>query len=133
VLNRLALIALLLLACNQKSPTEPEADTRPRGLLYGTVTIGPNCPVERPDQPCPTPPEAYSIRKVLVFDEAGKDLLFTVDIDSHGGYQAMLLPGRYTVDFKRAGADRTSGVPTVVTIAASTDTRLDIDVDTGLR
>lgn len=132
MLKRIAVIALLALACNQKSPTEPE-DTRARGLLYGTVTIGPNCPVEQQGQPCPPPPEAYAMRKVLVYDQIGKQLLFTVDIDSHGGYQALLLPGRYTIDFKRIGIDRTSGVPAVVTITASTDTRLDINVDTGLR
>ena len=132
MLKRVALLALLALACNQKSPTEPE-DTRPRGLLYGVVTIGPNCPVETIGQPCPPPPEAYSIRKVLIYDQARQQLLFTVDIDSHGSYQALLLPGKYTVDFKRVGLDRTTGVPAVVTITASTDVRLDIQVDTGLR
>jgi hypothetical protein len=132
VLKHVALLALLAVACNQKSPTEPE-DTRVRGLLFGAVTIGPNCPVETVGQPCPTPPEAYSLRKVLVYDEAGKQLVSTVDIDSHGAYQAMLLPGKYTVDLKKVGLDRASGVPAVVTITASKDVQLDIQVDTGLR
>jgi hypothetical protein len=132
VLKRIAVLALLALACNQKSPTEPE-DTRVRGLLYGVVTIGPNCPVETVGQPCPPPPEAYALRKVLVYDEAGKQLLYTVDIDSHGRYEAMLLPGKYTVDLKKVGIDKASGVPAVVTVTASKDVKLDIDIDTGLR
>ena len=132
MLKRLAIIALIAVACGGKSPTEPE-DTRPRGLLYGVVTIGPNCPVEHEGQPCPPPPEAYTLRKVLIYDEAGTKLLFTVDLDSRGSWRISLLPGKYTVDMKRVGIDKASGVPVVVTITASTDVRLDIAVDTGLR
>src|SRR5256885_1539867 len=73
------------------------------GRLSGVVTIGPNCPGPETTQPCPTPPDAYALRKVLVYDEAKTKLLFTIDIDSQGLYLVDLAPARYSVDVKKAG------------------------------
>jgi hypothetical protein len=129
-------IALLLLsaACHgTDSPSEPIKSAFPNGRLSGVVTIGPNCPVESTTQPCPTPPDAYAARKVLVYNEAKTVLLYTVDIDSQGLYLVDLPPARYTVDIKKAGIDRASGVPAVVEIKANTVTKLDISIDTGIR
>ena len=128
-------IALLILfaACHDgDSPTDPQSSSQPHGRLSGVVTIGPNCPVET-TSPCPTPPGAYTARKVLVYNEAQSQLLFTVDIDSQGLYLVDLSPARYTVDVKKAGIDRASGVPAVVEIKANTVTKLDIAIDTGIR
>src|SRR5437867_1320545 len=125
-------IALLQLSCNSaSSPTEPLATTF--GRLSGVVKIGPNCPVEQVGNPCPTPPDAYKLRKILVYDEQRTRLLFTVDIDTQGLYFIDLLPGRYLVDLKRAGLDHSNDVPKVVDIRANVVTALDISIDTGLR
>jgi hypothetical protein len=127
------LLFLAALACHgPTSPNDP-ASQQPHGRLAGTVKIGPNCPVEQPGNPCPTPPSAYSLRKVLIYDEQKTRLLFTVDIDSQGLYFIDLLPGRYLVDLKRAGLDHSSDVPKVVDIRANVITALDISIDTGLR
>ena len=131
MLRRLAFLAIILAACHG-SPTDP-VDDRPIGILKGIVTIGPNCPVQQQGQDCPPPLDAFQIRKVLVYDEAKTKLLFTLDINSGGGYTATLLTGKYTVDMKLVGIDQSPDVPAVVTIHANTVTRLDIDVDTGLR
>lgn len=129
----IAILALLAIAACH-SPTNPDdSASLPHGRLSGLVTIGPFCPVERVDQPCPTPPSAYAERKVLVYDEKVTRLLHTVDIDSRGLYLIDLRPGRYTIDVKKVGIDRTSDVPTVVTIIANSVTRLDIKIDTGIR
>lgn len=123
---------LAQLACH--SPTSP--DDRPGqiyGRLAGTVKIGPNCPVETPGQPCPTPPSAYGLRKILVHDELRTRLLFTVDIDSQGLYFIDLVPARYLVDIKGTGLDRSTDVPKVIEIHANTVTPLNISIDTGLR
>ncbi len=128
----LAVVFLLLLACHGSSPTDPTASLQ-HGRLSGIVTIGPNCPVEQKDNPCPTPPSAYAARKVLVYDEARTRLLFTVDIDSHGLYVIDLVPNRYTVDLQKQGLDRAAEVPAKVDIRANDVTRLDINIDTGLR
>ncbi|HEY6139905.1 MAG TPA: hypothetical protein VI670_19275 [Thermoanaerobaculia bacterium] len=129
----IALLVLLAACHDGSSPTEPlAATTIDHGRLSGVVTIGPNCPVET-SSPCVTPPGAYELRKVLVFNEAGTTLLHTVDIDSQGAYLIDLAPAKYTVDVRKAGIDRASGVPAVVEIKANVVTKLDISIDTGLR
>ena len=129
------LIPLLLvaaLACHgSSSPTNPS--NQPHGRLAGIVKIGPMCPVEQEGSPCPTPPSAYSTRKVLIYDEQRTRILFTVDIDSQGLYVIDLVPGRYVVDLKQNGIDRSGDVPKVVDIHANTVTNVDISIDTGIR
>jgi hypothetical protein len=97
------------------------------------VKIGPICPVERADNPCPTPPSAYAARKILVMDEQGTKELFSVDIDAQGLYVIDLVPARYLINLKRAGIDRTSDLPKVVEIHANSVTTLNVTIDTGLR
>ena len=128
------LLLVLLAACRGggNSPTNPQNSDVVLGRLSGVVTIGPNCPVETAN-PCPTPPGAYALRKVVVYDEMRTNLLYTVDIDSQGLYLVDLPPARYTVDVKKAGIDRASGVPTLIEIKANTVTKVDISIDTGLR
>ena len=127
-----ALVAVSLIVACQRSPTDP-TDDRPRGVLFGLVIIGPNCPVEQQGQECPPPLDAYQIRKVLVYDAAKTKMLFTVDIDSRGAYRAILLPGNYTIDMRRVGIDSSPDVPAVVTIHANAETKLDIHIDPGIR
>jgi hypothetical protein len=132
--RRAAILALLIvLACSgRNSPTDPSTEG-PRGTLSGAVTIGPNCPVETTAGPCPPPPGAYALRKVLVESADGSKVLFTVDIDEHGFYRIDLVPGVYTIDLKKSGADRSADVPAKVTITLGVATILNIDIDTGLR
>ena len=126
-------VLLLIVACSGKnSPTDPSTQG-PRGTLSGAVTIGPNCPVETTAGPCPPPPGAYSLRKVLVETADASKLLFTVDIDEHGFYRIDLVPGVYTIDLKKNGADRSGDVPAKVTITQGVATTLNINIDTGLR
>ena len=127
-----ALLAIVgLAACN--SPTAPSGQPSVHGRLAGVVTIGPNCPVQSETNPCPTPPSAYTLRKVLVFDEQRAHLLHTVDIDTQGLYVIDLAPAKYLVDLQRVGIDRSADVPKLVEIHANTVTTLNIAIDTGLR
>lgn len=130
---RYFLIGLIVAACN--SPTSPNDDpaAQVHGRLAGTVTIGPNCPGPVTTAPCPTPPDAYKARKILVYNEAKSSLLHTVDIDSQGAYFIDLPPAKYTIDLKGSAADRTGDLPKTVEIHANSVTRLDVDIDTGLR
>jgi hypothetical protein len=130
----IAFLILVAAACHSgDSPTAPQSSSQVLGRLSGVVTIGPNCPGPTTTQPCPTPPDAFAARKVEVYDEARTKLLFTVDIDSQGLYVIDLAPAKYTVDVKKVGIDRASGVPAVVDIKANTVTKLDIAIDTGIR
>src|SRR5216684_8401062 len=127
-----ALLMLLNAGCH--SPTSPDNGVPAQhGRLSGIVTIGPNCPGPETANPCPTQPSAYAARKILVYNEAKTNLLFTVDIDSQGAYLIDLAPARYTVDLKPNGIDRTSDLPQVIEIKTNTVTRLDVNIDTGIR
>jgi hypothetical protein len=127
------------MACH--SPTSPtdgktagSGGTTEHGRLSGIVTIGPNCPGPQNDSnPCPTQPSAYAARKIQVWDAAKKTLLFTVDIDSQGSYLIDLTPATYMVDVKPNGIDRTSDLPKAIDIHANTVTKVDVNIDTGLR
>ena len=129
-MNRV-LVALALLTLSCHGPTDPDVATRLHGRLSGVVNIGPNCP--GPQQPCPTPPSAYALRKVLVYNESRSRLLFTVDIDSQGAYFIDLPPGSYIVDLQRSGIDTTKDLPKNAVIRANLVTRIDINIDTGIR
>jgi hypothetical protein len=129
----LAAALLVLVACHGSStPTELSTEG-PHGRLSGTVTIGPNCPGAETSTACPTPPDAYAARKILIYNSARSELLFTVDISSQGLYTILLTPGTYTVDAKLTGADKTGDVPQSVTIVANDTKVLDVRIDTGLR
>jgi hypothetical protein len=129
----IVLIALLA-GCSGSgtSPTDPQTQ-QPHGRLSGTVTIGPNCPGPTTTNPCPTPPEAYAQRKILIYDTTKTRLLFTAGVDSQGLYTILLLPGRYTVDLKPNGIDRTNDLPKSVTIVANGTVVVNVSIDTGLR
>ena len=133
LLRRVTLL-ILLFAAACHSPTSPEdPSSRPHGRLSGLVKIGPNCPVEQPGNPCPTPPAAFQLRKILVYNASKSKVLYVVDIDSQGLYLIDLAPARYVIDLRGAGIDRTADLPKTVEIKANTVTRLDVSIDTGIR
>jgi hypothetical protein len=136
VLNRVTLAAILalLLCCNgSSSPTDPQA-SQEHGRLSGTVMIGPNCPGPSTTADCPTPPDAYAARKILVYNAAKTTLLHTVDIDSRGLYTILLVPATYVIDLKTSSAaDRTSELPANVTIEANATNVVNVNIDTGIR
>ncbi|MFH1652134.1 MAG: hypothetical protein ABID87_08575 [Chloroflexota bacterium] len=108
------------------------------GILMGQVTIGPLQPVERPGVNPPVPPEVFSSRKIMVYDERGKKLIAEVSIEqvdqsATGRYHVTLKPGKYTVDINHVGIDRSGNVPRVVQIESGQTLVLDIDIDTGIR
>ena len=70
---------------------------------------------------------------MLVFNSDRSRLLFTVDIDSTGLYFIDLGAATYVVDIRGIGVDTTKDVPKAVQIRASQVTRVDINIDTGIR
>ena len=127
-------LALFAAACHgNKSPTEPDDPSLlQHGRLSGTVTIGPNCSGTE-SASCPTPPEEYAKRKVLLYDQAHAHLIHTIDVDTRGFYTIELTPGSYVVDFKGASADTSTSVPKAITIVRGQALDVDIAIDTGLR
>jgi hypothetical protein len=107
-------------------------------LLQGIITIGPLSPVEHPGQTTTVPCDVYDARKIMIYDQGGKNLLKQVDIkcntaENYGEYSVELKPGIYTVDINRIGIDSSSDVPQQIEIKPGVTVKLDIDIDTGIR
>jgi len=104
------------------------------GTLAGHVTIGPLVPVLREGELEPTPaPEVFAAREVVVFERDGKTEFVRIKIDSKGDYRADLPAGTYVVDINHTGIDTAAGFPQEVEITAQEVTRVDIEIDTGIR
>lgn len=104
------------------------------GTLQGHVTIGPLVPVLREGESEPTPaPEVYAAREVVVFEENGKTEFIRLGIDGKGNYRAELPVGIYVVDINHIGIDSAADLPKKIVITGEGVTRLDIDIDTGIR
>jgi hypothetical protein len=104
------------------------------GTLAGQVTIGPLVPVLQEGEPQPTPrPEDFAAREIVVLNNSGMSEIARVSIDAEGSYSILLLPGVYTIDINHAGTDRAEGLPKQVTITKGEVTRVDVDIDTGMR
>ena len=104
------------------------------GVLSGTVTIGPNCPVERIDQPCLPSPEAYTSRGILVYKVNTEQLVASTKFDATGHYSLELPVGAYTVVLDKTGfGSSTNDLPANVKVQAGQITELNIDIDTGIR
>lgn len=110
----------------------PTAQTG-QGILYGKVNIGPFCPVERPDVPCPVPPEAYSSRKVMVYQVDGKTLVTTTVIRPDGSFSVPLSAGKYTVNIAGANGPFGQSQPQTINIISDETTVVEFNIDTGIR
>ncbi len=122
----LTLGASSLFACAQ-SPQES-------GVLEGHVTIGPLVPVVREGEAEPTPaPEVYAAREIVIYEQDGRTEFARLKIDANGNYRAELPVGTYVVDINRIGMDTATDLPKEIVITHQGVTKLDIDIDTGIR
>ncbi len=109
-------------------------DRRESGTLEGHVAIGPLTPVQRVGVAEPTPsPEMYAQYEILIYAEDGRTEVTRAGIDSSGDYRATLGVGTYVVNINRQGISHGIDLPQKVTIADQQVTRLDIQIDTGIR
>ncbi|HQT44709.1 MAG TPA: hypothetical protein PLO51_01920 [Candidatus Micrarchaeota archaeon] len=102
--------------------------------LYGSIKIGPLCPVE----PCGKTFD-YSGTRVNVYDAATKSRVAQADVDYSGHYGMRLAPGNYLVNvtdaegnsFGYPGTDYTQSI----TIEKANNNRIELDfnIDTGIR
>jgi hypothetical protein len=121
------------LVVNSCQPGGPETV-----LLQGAVTISPIFPVERPSENPPVPPEVFSSRYLIIYDESGQRLVrevyFTqIGNGATGYYTAQIAPGTYVVDINHLGMDRADGLPVKITVSADETVTIDVNIDTGIR
>ncbi len=127
-MRRLPLVALILFV------TSCAPGPQQVGTLEGHVTIGPLVPVVREGEPEPTPaPEVFASRQIVICAQDGRTEITRVEIDGKGNYRVKLPVGTYVVDINRIGIDRGIDLPKTVDIVSGGVTRLEVEIDTGIR
>ncbi len=132
LLSGLIVFLFFGLSCNQQQMDDSET-----GFLSGKVSIGPLCPVETdpPDPGCLPTEETYKAWPVGVFSVDGKQLVVQLQPQLDGTYEVAVPDGKYMIDLEDRHFSGVGGsnLPTFVEINAADTTRLDINIDTGIR
>jgi hypothetical protein len=131
VRRRAALLGLTLVVACEGSAIVSET---PQGILAGQVTVGPNCPVEMEDEPCPPPPGTFESIRVLVYTAGGDERMATVHPGSDGHFELRLPVGIYRVVLEHTiGLPGTPPEVREARVDAGLTTTIAFDVDTGIR
>lgn len=121
----LSFLLLFLVACaGRASSSSGDSGIR------GTVLLGPTCPVETVESPCPDRPLADIEVQML----QGGDVVATVRSDSDGRFTVALDPGHYTLQaVVEAGGPGMSAKPVDVTVTSGEFLEVNVPVDSGIR
>ena len=132
--NPLFLIAILLIISLLISLISCSFGPVESGILEGQVNIGPLQPAMQVGEEVPTPdPEVYAAREIVVYRRNGVTEYTRLQIGATGWYQGELPVGIYVIDINRNGIDSADNLPKKIEIKADIPTRLDIEIDTGIR
>ena len=128
----IAAIFLLSGCIKQQNNTNEE-----KGILSGTVSIGPLCPVERipPDPGCQPTLETYKAWPIAVWTADKKTKITQIAVAADGTFRVELSPESYIVDIdkQQPAVIGKQNLPTAVTIKSGETTTINIDIDTGIR
>jgi hypothetical protein len=105
----------------------PGAINHPVPGIYGTITAGPTCPVERPGQQCA--PRGVAAR---VKAERHHHVVASTRSNSAGDYAMGLRPGSYTLVVD-TGSTFPRCPTQAVTVPTGQSVRADFSCDTGIR
>jgi hypothetical protein len=103
------------------------------GILKGSMTIGPICPVEQVGHPCTPTPQMYAAHEVFVYDSTRSKLVITLIPDAQGNFSTLLPAGVYVIDVQHQSVGAVQGAPTTLTIAPGKTSTVSISIDTGIR
>lgn len=121
----ISILLLFLLACTGRGPSS-SGDSG----IRGTVLLGPTCPVETLESPCPDRPLADVEIRVL----RGGDVVATVRSDGEGRFAVALDPGRYEVQaVVEEGGPGMSAKPVDVVVTSGVFNDVNVPVDSGIR
>lgn len=102
--------------------------------LEGRVTVGPICPVERLDSPCPVPVQTYTSREVIIYKTDGKTVAARQKFSAQGTYLFEMAPGTYVVSLPQTGGlGFSKDLPQTVILEAGKTQALNFSIDTGMR
>jgi hypothetical protein len=117
------ILTFALAACGSQ-PAQPGTG------IQGMVQVGPTCPVERINSPCPPHPLAAT---VVVRDGSGAEITrFRSGAD--GRFKVDLVAGTYRVVGLNIGSSMLPRpIPTSVTVVPGSYTTLNVEYDSGIR
>ena len=119
-----AALVLVLAACGPGLTSGPPADA----AVTGRLTLGPQCPVETVDEPCPDAPTTGT---VAARDRTSGDVIAEASSDDDGTYRLEVPAGAYVLEATAEGAMSCS--PVDVDVASGMTEEADIPCDTGIR
>ena len=96
--------------------------------IRGLVTIGPTCPVERADSPCPDRPYEATIQVL----DTGGNVVTEVRSDADGRFEVELPAGTYTLH-PVTGSTPPSARDQQVTVRQGEVTEVAVQFDSGIR
>jgi len=124
-MRAISILLLFLVACAGRGPSS-SGDSGIRGI----VLLGPTCPVETLESPCPDRPLADVEIRVL----RGSDVVATVRSDGEGRFAVALDPGRYEVQaVVEEGGPGMSAKPVDVVVTNGVFNDVNVPVDSGIR
>jgi hypothetical protein len=98
--------------------------------IEGRVTVGPMCPVERVDTPCPDQP----YQATIVVLDANAHNVKSFESAADGSFRVALAPGHYTLDPQPAnGSPLPAAAPQDVDVRSGAYTHVDVQYDSGIR
>lgn len=106
------------------------------GILEGTISIGPICPVENnpPDPGCLPTAETYKSYPVYIWTSDGSRKIELLSPLSDGSFKTELASGIYLLDLEKGlNGTGNSNLPKEVIICQKEITVIDIKIDTGIR
>jgi hypothetical protein len=105
------------------------------GVLEGTISIGPICPVETdpPSPGCLPTAETYKAYPVGIWTSEGKRQVTQISPALDGSFSVELAPGEYLIKLEKNNGIGGSNLPAKVIITTRGKTILDIEIDTGIR
>ena len=118
--------AIALASLSSASATALTRASRASGV-FGTITAGPTCPVERVGHPCPPAPVSAPLKALK-----GRRVVASTHSDSSGRYAMSLRPGQYSIVVS-SGRTFPRCPTTPVTVHQGQAVRADIRCDTGIR
>ncbi|NNG10727.1 MAG: hypothetical protein HKM92_11180 [Arenibacter sp.] len=123
-----ALIITQISGCNQQDVILEQ------GLLTGTITIGPLCPVEMfpPDPNCQPTEATFKAWPIGVWTADKQTKLGQLEPAMDGSYNFELSEGTYLIDLEIQHLFGTT-LPETIKIRPDETVILNIDIDTGIR
>jgi hypothetical protein len=127
-MKRIAIVVALLASTGTACASARIVDGSPSGVR-GTVLLGPLCPVQRQDSPCPDRPIAAA---VTATDASGK-VVATAHSGQDGRFSLGLVPGSYVLAAASGQGIGGGGKTVDVVVSQGRFAQVTLRVDTGIR